>query len=177
MQTGEALGAVEYLHRFLSALPICGLAAGVIGLFFAIHFRARTARLGALALLMVSSALVWPVCYYIGWHDVEMVWNQEANRWLEEEIRPKEEFASFFFVVAVLSALSIFAELRTTPAAIPLAVATLLPAIVAVGFGAYMIFTDCPITPRDSRRLSVAPTGATDHQREPRKIDDAYLIR
>jgi hypothetical protein len=168
---------VKYLHTFLSALPILGLAVGVIGLFFAIHFRARAARLAALALLMVSSALVWPVCYYVGWHDVEMVWNQEANRWLAEEIRPREEFAYLFFVVAALSALSIFAELRTPPAAIPLAVATLLPAIVAVSLGAYMVFTDCPITPRDSQRLSVAPTRATDHQLEPRNINDAYMIR
>jgi len=168
---------VEYLHRFLSALPICGLTTGVIGLFFAIQFRARAARLAALALLMVSSALVWPVCYYIGSHDVEMVWNQEANRWLDQEIRPREEFAYFFFVVAALSALSIFAELRTPPAAISLAVATLLPAIVAVGLGAYMVFTDCPIIPRDSQRLSVAPTEATDHQREPRNVNNAYLIR
>jgi hypothetical protein len=143
---------VEYLHTFLSALPIFGLAVGVIGLFFAIHFRARAARLAALALLMVSSALVWPVCYYIGWHDVEMVWNQEANRWLDEEIRPREEFAYLFFIVAALSALAIVTEWRRPrAAAVPLAVATLFPAIVAVVVGSYMIFTDCPIIERDSR--------------------------
>lgn len=137
---------MEYLHTFLSALPIFGLAVGVIGLFFAIHFRARAARLVALALLMVSSALVWPVCYYIGWHDVEMVWNQEANRWLEEEIRPREEFSSLFFIVAALSALAIVTEWRRPgAAAMFLAVATLFPAIVAVVVGSYMIFTDCPI--------------------------------
>ncbi|HZS18779.1 MAG TPA: hypothetical protein VFA51_12700 [Candidatus Udaeobacter sp.] len=163
-----ALGAVEYLHTFLSALPICGLAVGVIGLFFAIYFRDRTGRLVALALLMVSSALVWPVCYYIGRHDVEMVWNQEANRWFQEEIRPREEFAALFFIVAALSAVAIVTEWkRPRAAAVPLAVATLFPAIVAVVVGSYMVFTDCPIIPRNSQTLSVAPTGQTDHQREP----------
>jgi hypothetical protein len=154
---------VEYLHTFLSALPICGLAVGVIGLFFAIYFRDRTARLVALALLMVSSALVWPVCYYIGWHDVEMVWNQEANRWLAEEIRPREEFASLFFIVAALSALAIVTEWRRPrAAAVPLAVATLFPAIVAVVVGSYMIFTDCPIIARASRGPPAAQAVATD---------------
>lgn len=143
---------MEYLHIFLSALPICGLAVGVIGLFFAIHFRARAVRLAALALLMVSSALVWPVCYYLGWHDVEMVWNQEANRWLQEEIRPREELASLFFIVAVLSALAIVTEWRgPRAAAVPLAVVTFFPAIMAVVVGSYMVFTDCPIIERDSR--------------------------
>ncbi len=40
-----------------------------------------------------------------------------------------------------------------------------------------MVFTDCPITPRDSQRLSVAPTGATDQQPESRKINGVDLIR
>lgn len=143
---------MEYLHRFLSAVPICSLAVGVNGLFFGIHFRHRTPRLVALALLMVSSALVWPVCYYIGWHDVGMVWNHEANRWLEEEIRPREEFASLFFIVAALSALAIVTEWRGPhAAAVPLTVATLFPAIVAVIVGTYMIFTDCPVIECDSR--------------------------
>ena len=156
---------MEYLHTFLSALPIFGLAVGVIGLFFAIHFRARAARLAALALLMVSSALVWPVCYYIGWHDVEMVWNQEANRWLDEEIRPREEFAYLFFIVAALSALAIVTEWRRPrAAAVPLAVATLFPAIVAVVVGSYMIFTDCPIIERDSRRQSPYHAVATERR-------------
>jgi hypothetical membrane protein len=149
---------VEYLHTFLSALPIFGLAVGVIGLFFAIRFRVRAARLAALALLVVSSALVWPVCYYLGWHDVEMVWNQEANRWFHEEIRPREEFASLFFIVAALSALAIVTEWRRPrAAAVPLAVATLLPAIVAVLVGSYMILTDCPIIGRDSRPPTTLP--------------------
>ncbi len=137
------------MHTFLRALPIFGLTVGVIGLFCAIRFRARAARLAALALLMVSSALVWPVCYYLGWHNVEMVWNQEANRWFHEEIRPREEFASLFFVVAALSALAIVTEWRRPPTAVPLAVATLFPAIVALVVGSYMIFTDCPIIERD----------------------------
>ena len=146
---------MEYLHTFLTALPIFGLAVGVIGLSFALHFQARVARLATLALVMVSSALVWPVCYYIGWHDVEMVWNQEANRWLDEEIRPREEFASLFFIVAALSALAIVTEWRRPrAAAVPLAVATLFPAIVAVAVGSYMVFTDCPIIERDSRLQS-----------------------
>jgi hypothetical protein len=137
---------------------MCGLAVGVIGLFFAIHFRDRTARLVALALLMVSSGLVWPACYYIGWHDVEMVWNQEANRWLEEEIRPREEFASLFFIVTALSTLAIITEWRRPrAAAVPLAVATLFPAIVAVVVGTYMIFTDCPIIEGDSRLSITLP--------------------
>lgn len=149
------------MHTFLSALPIFGVAAGVIWLFFAIHFRARSARLAALFMLMVSSALVWPVCYYIGVHEVELVWNQEANRWLNEEIRPKEQFAYVFFVVAALSALTIITELKTSPAAVPLAVATLPPAVAALGIGAYMVFTDCSITERDSRSQSGHQATAT----------------
>jgi len=161
---------VKYLHTFLSALPICGLAVGVIGLFFALCFRARAARLTALDLLMASSALVWPVCYYIGSHDIEMVWNQEANRWLEEEIRPREEFASLFFIVAALSALAIVTEWRRPrAAAVALAVATLFPAIVAVVLGSYMIFTDCPIIERDSRLQSPYHAVATDQLTDQRQ--------
>lgn len=152
---------MEYLHTFLSALPIFGLAVGVIWLFLAIHFRARAARIAALVLLMVSSALVWPVCYYIGGHEVQLIWNHEANTWLNEEIRPKEEFAYLFFVVAALSVLTIIAEVRTLSAAVALAAATLLPGIAAVGLGAYMVFTNCSIIERDPPLQSAPATAVT----------------
>lgn len=159
---------MEYVHSFLSALPIFGLAVGVIGLIFAIR-SSRADRLAALALMTVSAALVWPVCYYFGWHDVTMVWQPDENRWVGLEVRPREEFASLFLVVAAMSALALFSELKTPRAAIPLALATLLPAIVAVGLGTYMVFTDCPAVDRGSRVQAAPPafeTDASNHERQ-----------
>ena len=160
----QHLGEPEYLHTLINPLPVCGLGVGVLGLCFGIYFRARVARLAGLFLIMVSAALVWPVCYYFGWHDVQTVWDQNQNAWSSREIRPGEAFVSLFFVVAALSALTIIMELKAPPVAVPLAMATLLPGIAAVVLGVYMIFTDCPIVPRDSQSLSLAPTVTTDHQ-------------
>jgi hypothetical protein len=156
---------IEYQHAFVSALPIFSLAIGVIALAFAIHFGNRQARVAALVVIGLSAALVWPVCYYLGWHDVTMVWQQEENRWVSRETRPTEEFAYLFFVVAALSALTIFAELTTFRAGVNLAVATLLPGTLAVALGGYMLISTCRPLDRhsqgrrvsqDSRHTSVA---------------------
>ena len=89
---------------------------------------------------------------------------------MQQQVRPPEAFASIFCVVAALAAITIITELRLPRAAVPLAVATLIPAIAAVGLGAYIAFTDC----RPGNRTVQKEASS---QRITQTVDSSELVR
>src|SRR5207247_10818870 len=51
----------EYIHVLINPLPIYGLLMGWIGLVIALLLKSRQAQVATLALVLISSALAWPV--------------------------------------------------------------------------------------------------------------------
>jgi len=113
------LSQPEYVHALLNPLPVYGLAVGVLDLFIALLFKTRTARVTALALVLLSAASAWPVYYYgeAGYDRVKAMVDDAGDKWLDEHMRRGERLIYVFYVVAALSALGIAAEFVVQKAA------------------------------------------------------------
>ncbi len=137
MIAGERL---SFGSQNLQALTIWLLATGIMGLLISIHFQLRFARILALVLITISAPVLWPVCH-AAFHQSERSGDQSGDASAFAKPHPPEELVPIFCVLALMAALAIFAELRMRSAAIPLAVATVVPGIVAIAFGIYLVLT------------------------------------
>jgi hypothetical protein len=115
---------------------------GALGLIIALSLRTRAARVTALALVMVSAASAWPVYYYgeAGYDRVKTMVDDAGDRWLDEHMRRGEQLIYIFYVVAALAAMGIAADFAAPKAAVPIAIATLILALVSLGLGGYIAY-------------------------------------
>jgi hypothetical protein len=136
------LSKPEYVHVLLNPLPVYGLGVGALGLIIALSLRTRAARVTALALVMVSAASAWPVYYYgeAEYDRVKTMVDDAGDRWLDEHTRRGEQLIYIFYVVAALSAMGITADFAAPKAAVPIAIATLILALVSLGLGGYIAY-------------------------------------
>jgi hypothetical protein len=136
------LSKPEYVHVLLNPLPVYGLGVGALGLIIALSLRTRAARVTALALVMVSAASAWPVYYYgeAGYDRVKTMVDDAGDRWLDEHMRRGEQLIYIFYVVAALAAMGIAADFAAPKAAVPIAIATLILALVSLGLGGYIAY-------------------------------------
>jgi glucan phosphoethanolaminetransferase (alkaline phosphatase superfamily) len=134
------LSKPEYVHVLLNPLPVYGLAVGMLGLVIAILLKTRTARVTAIALVMLSAASAWPVYYYggAGYDRVKAMVDEDGDKWLEEHMRRGEKLIYVFYLVAALSASAIVVEFAWPKAAVPIAIATLVVAMATLVVGAYI---------------------------------------
>jgi len=136
------LSKPEYVHVLLNPLPVYGLAVGMLGLFIALLFKTRAARVTALALVLLITASAWPVYHYgeAGYDRVKAMVDDAGDKWLDEHMRRGEQLIYVFYVVAALSALGIAAEFVVSKASVPTAIATLILALVSLGVGGYIAY-------------------------------------
>jgi hypothetical protein len=127
------------LHN-LETLMIWVLATSVIGLGLSIYLRLRSGRILTLVLIMISAPALWILCH-AAFHEISALLVPQGIPWAYTRRHPPEEFAYVLCIVAAVSALAIFAELRMRAAAIPLEIATLPPGIAAVAMGVYLVLT------------------------------------
>jgi hypothetical protein len=109
-------------------------------LLISIIFRLRFGRIFALVLITISAPVLWPFCH-AAFHRIEQSGGQPGDAWAFAKLHPPDELLFIFFALAGIAALAIFAEFRMRPAAIPLAVATIPPGIVAIAIGIYLVAT------------------------------------
>ena len=60
----QELSQPEYIHVLINPLPVYGLTMGIIALVIALILRSRRAQLVALALILLSGAIAFPVIHY-----------------------------------------------------------------------------------------------------------------
>ena len=134
------LSKPEYVHVLLNPLPVYGLAVAVLGLIIALFLKTRTARVTALALVMVSTASAWPVYYYgeAGYDRVKAMVDEPGDKWLEEHMRRGEQLIYVFYAVATVSAAGIITECFLPRAAVFVAITTLILAIGSLCVVAYI---------------------------------------
>src|SRR5215475_9640028 len=63
-----------------------------------------------------------------------------GDNWLEEHMRRSEQLIYIFYVLAALSVVAITAEFAAREAAVPVAMVTLILALVSLGFGSYIAY-------------------------------------
>jgi hypothetical protein len=143
----------EYLHVLLNPLPVYGLAVAVFGLIAAMYLGSRGGQITALVLIFATAISAWPVAHYgDAAEDRVLAMADEAGQaWLKAHAHRVDELIFVFYVLALVSAAAIFAPKKWPKSARPLAIATLLLALVSLGAGGYIAYAGGKIRHREFR--------------------------
>jgi hypothetical protein len=152
----------EYIHVLLNPLPVYGLLAGLIALLVAILLRSRKAKITALAIVLISSAVAWPAFEFgeQGYDRVLTMTDDAGHAWLDEHMHRAEQLIFVFYALAGLSAAAIVIPIKWPKSSGPLAMAALLLGAVALGMGAYIAQAGGKIRHREFRNQSPPPIRA-----------------
>jgi disulfide bond formation protein DsbB len=143
----------EYLHVLLNPLPVYGLAVALFGLIAALYLGSRGGQITALVLIFATAISAWPVAHYgEAAEDRVLAMADEAGQaWLKAHAHRVDELIFVFYVLALVSAAAIFAPKKWPKSARPLAIATLLLALVSLGAGGYIAYAGGKIRHREFR--------------------------
>jgi hypothetical protein len=143
----------EYLHVLLNPLPVYGLAVALFGLIAAMYLGSRGGQITALVLIFATAISAWPVAHYgEAAEDRVLAMADEAGQaWLKAHAHRVDELIFVFYVLALVSAAAIFAPKKWPKSARPLAIATLLLALVSLGAGGYIAYAGGKIRHREFR--------------------------
>jgi glucan phosphoethanolaminetransferase (alkaline phosphatase superfamily) len=150
----------EYVHVLINQLPLLGLAMGCIGLIVALLLRSRPAKIATLVIVLISAASAWPT-YEFGekaYNPVLTMVDEHGQAWLEAHKERAEQFILYFYALAALSALAIFAPMKWRKSSVPLAIAVLLFSFVVLGMGGYIAYAGGKIRHREFRNAPPPPT-------------------
>lgn len=129
-----------YLHLISNHMPIIGMLMGVIALLVGLALRQRAALLPGLAIVLISGLSAWPV-YLTGdaaYKPVRKISDYEGSDWLDEHMDRADRTIWVFYATAGLAGLAIGLPRRWPSTAMPLAVASMLGAMVCTGVSAYI---------------------------------------
>lgn len=143
----------EYIHVLLNPIPIYGLILASVGLVLALIMRSRPAQIVALVLVFLSAAAAGPVAYFgeKAYDRISEMADNDGREWLETHEHRGEDLMYFFYGLALLSLAALFIPKKWPRTALPLAVATLLLAIVCAGVGSYIADAGGKIRHREFR--------------------------
>jgi hypothetical protein len=152
----------EYLHVLLNPLPVYGLAIAVLGLIAALYLGTRGGQVTALVLIFACAASAWPVAHYgeAAESSVLAMADDDGQTWLKAHAHRADALIYFFYVLALVSAAAIFAPKKWPRTARPLAIATLMLAIVSLGAGFYIAHAGGKIRHREFRNAPPPKTEA-----------------
>jgi hypothetical protein len=138
----QDLSQPEYVHVLLNPLPVYGLLVAIIGLVIALFQRSRPAQVAMLALILFSAAIAWPVVHYgeASYDRVLSLTNDQGAAWLKAHMHRADEFIWYFYALAALAAVAIFAPMKWPKVATTLTLVTLLLACVVLAMGGYIAY-------------------------------------
>lgn len=157
----------EYVHVLINQLPILGLALGCIGLIVALLLRSRPAKIATLVIVLISAASAWPT-YEFGeqaYNPVLTMVDEPGQAWLEAHKERAEQFIYYFYALALLTALAIFAPIKWKKSSVPLAIAVLLLGFVVLGMGGYIAHAGGKIRHREFRNQPPPPIKSSPEPR------------
>jgi disulfide bond formation protein DsbB len=145
----------EYVHTLLNPLPIYGLGIALLGLLLGLIFRSRPAQVIALTLTFISATSAWPVVHYghKAYDQVLTLADDDGRAWLEEHEERGDKLIYFFYALAVVSAAAILIPRKWPRTAQPLAIATVVLAILSLGAGASIAYAGGKIRHREFRNV------------------------
>ena len=153
----------EYVHVVLNPLPVYLTAAGVLALAMALLLRSRQAQLVSLIVVLIGCAAVWPVVYYgqAGYDRVSSMSNPDAQQWLDVHMKRAEQSSPLFYAIAALALAAIVLPWKFPNTATPLAAATLVFAVIAIGLGGWISHAGGQV--RHSEFRAEPPSQSTEH--------------
>jgi alpha-D-ribose 1-methylphosphonate 5-triphosphate synthase subunit PhnH len=152
----------EYLHVLLNPLPVYGLAIALFGLIVALYLGSRGGQVTALVLIFACAASAWPVAHYgeAAESSVLAMADDDGQAWLKAHAHRADELTWVFYALALVSAAAIFAPKKWPRTGRPLAIATLIMAIVSLGAGFYIAHAGGKIRHREFRNVPPPTTEA-----------------
>jgi plastocyanin len=133
----------EYVHVLINPLPVYGSAMGLIGLLAAICQRSRAATIAALLVVLISTAVAWPVYEYgeQAYDRVLSMADSDGQAWLATHRERAEHLIWCFYAVAVLSAIALIVPVKWPRSSLWLAAAVLVLGAITLGVGGYIATT------------------------------------
>lgn len=145
----------EYIHVLINPLPVYGLAMGLLGLIIALFLKSRRGQIVTLIIVLICAASAWPV-YEFGeqaYNRVLTMADEPGQAWLDEHKDRGEDLIWFFYALAVLSAIALFAPPIWPRSAAALRIAVLLLGVVTLGCGGYIAYAGGKIRHREFRNV------------------------
>jgi hypothetical protein len=154
----------EYLHVLINPLPVYGLAIALFGLIAAIYLGTRGGQVTALVLVFACAASAWPVAHYgeAAEDGVVAMTDSDGEAWLKAHAHRADDLIYVFYLLALVSAVAIFAPKKWPKSARPLAFATVFLAIASLGAGFYIAHAGGKIRHREFRNTPPPKTGEAE---------------
>jgi len=143
----------EYLHVLLNPMPVYGLALALFGLIAALYLGSRGGRLTALILIFTCAISAWPVAHHgeQAYDRVLAMADNDGQGWLKAHAHRADQVIWCFYALGALAVAAIFAPKKWPRSAMPLAVATVVLALVSLGAGGYIAYAGGKIRHREFR--------------------------
>lgn len=136
----QQLKQPEYVHVLLNPIPVYGTLCGILALMVALILRSRPAQIVAYVIVILSTLSAWPVSEY-GEHAYDRVYsmsNSGAQQWLDVHVHRVDLGIYVFYATALVAAVAIVLPRFRPRTQTPLAIATLVLALVALATGGWI---------------------------------------
>ena len=143
----------EYLHVLLNPIPLYGLAIALFGLIAATYLRSRGGQLTALILVFACAISAWPVARHgeEAYDRVLAMADDDGQAWLKAHEHRADKLIYFYYALALVSALAIFAPTKWPGTRQTFVFTTILLAVVSLGAGTYIAYAGGKIRHREFR--------------------------
>ena len=143
----------EYLHVLLNPLPVYGIGDCVARIDCGVALGSRGGQVTALVLIFACAASAWPVAHYgdVAEDSVQAMTDEDGAAWLKAHAQRAHNLVFAFYVLALVAAAAIFIPKKWPKSARPLAAATLIMAMLALGAGFYIAHAGGKIRHREFR--------------------------
>jgi hypothetical protein len=163
----ELLKKPEYIHVVLNHLPIFGTILAALALAISLILRSRAAQITALILAVIAGASAYPV-FVTGQRAYKTIRNQSDDAgadWLDEHMDRAEKTIGAFYFLAALALAGPLLPIKWPKSAFPLAVLTLVAAILCSGLAVYIAQPGGRIRHPEFRpNETPIPASETDHK-------------
>jgi hypothetical protein len=163
----ELLKKPEYIHVVLNHLPIYGTILAALALAISLILRSRAAQITALILTLIAGVSAYPV-FVTGQRAYKTIRNQSDDAgadWLDEHMDRAEKTIGAFYFLAALGVAGLLVPIKWPKSASPLAVLTLLAAILCSAIAVYIAQPGGRVRHPEFRpNETPTPSSETDHQ-------------
>lgn len=162
----------EYVHVLLNPLPTYGLGLGILVFGAALLARSKPARAIGLAVIVVSSASVWPVTHYgeNAYKRIREKADEPGQHWLDEHMERAGKASYVFYGTALLGIAALLSQKKFPKAGLSLTILTLVASGVSLGLGIWISKAGGQIRHPEFRGAAGAqpPTGHTEESEQPK---------
>jgi hypothetical protein len=149
----DELRRPEYVHVLLNPVPVYGLAAGLLGLGFALVCRQAAALRVCLLVVVLTAASAFPVLRYgeAAYEGTRVTLDADGRAWLDAHMQRAQRLVWAFYGTALVATAALVLPLRWPKTLLPLAVLAWLAGMGALGAGGWISYAGGRVRHREFR--------------------------